>query len=476
MTGVEDLLDTADATRVAAAVRNGEVDAVELTEAAIARIEQRNPELNAVITTCFEVARAAAANVDRSAPFAGVPFVVKDARAAMAGVPETWGSRLLAGHVPTEDCELVRRYRAAGFVILGVTNMPEMGKIPTTEPAAYGPTHNPYGVGRSVGGSSGGTAAAIAAGMVPIGHGNDGGGSIRIPASACGLFGLKPSRARVTTYPLPTLLSYPMGIDHVLTRSVRDSAHVLDLTAGGVAGDPFEIAGPASSWLSAMGNAVEPLRIGVAPFSMEGPTFEPACKEALDRTVATLEALGHHVEEAAFPVEPGFMATLGGLMSAATRVTIDDRLAELGRELRDGDIEPFTRFIYDLAGGFSGADVIRALQSAELMGRHAATYFSRFDVYLSPTMRTVVPELGVYDTADVERLLPIASTLASETAIFNVSGQPAASVPMGFDETGVPVGIQIAAAFGREDLLLALAAQLEEAVPWSTAAVWPPTP
>lgn len=476
MTEIGTLLDSADATEIAAIVRSGAVDPVELAEAAIGRIEERNPEINAVIATCYDAALESARNVDRDAPFAGVPFVVKDCRARLAGVPETWGSRLMAGAVPDEDSELTKRYRAAGFVILGVTNMPEMGKMATTEPAAYGPTRNPYDLGKSPGGSSGGTGAAVASGMVPIGHGNDGGGSIRVPSAACGLFGLKPSRSRVTGHPAPTMMSYPMGIDHVLTRSVRDSAHVLDLTAGPVPGDPYEISSPTASWLSSLEAETGPLRIGVASGSMEGPAFHPMCAAALERAAGCLEGKGHHLEVADFPVEPGLLATLGGLMAAATKVMIDDRLAELGRGLEDDDLEPFSRYLYDLAIGFDGADVIRGLQSAELIGRKAATYFERFDIFLSPTTRTVVPELGVYDTSNVDALLPIASTPASETAVFNVGGQPAASVPMGHDEDGVPIGVQVAAPFGREDLVLAVARQMEEAAPWSTAAVWPARP
>lgn len=476
MTEIGILLDSADATEVAATVRSGAVDPVELAEAAIGRIEERNPEINAVIATCYDAALDSARNVDRDAPLAGVPFVVKDCRAQLAGVPETWGSRLMAGAVPDEDSELTKRYRAAGFVILGVTNMPEMGKMATTEPAAYGPTRNPYNLGKSPGGSSGGTGAAVASGMVPIGHGNDGGGSIRVPSAACGLFGLKPSRGRVTGHPAPTMMSYPMGIDHVLTRSVRDSAHVLDLTAGPVPGDPYEISSPTASWLSSLETKTGPLRVGVASHSMEGPAFHPMCAAALQRAAGCLEGMGHHLEVADLPVEPGLLATLGGLMAAATKVMIDDRLAELGRGLEDDDLEPFTRYLYDLAIGFDGADVIRGLQSAELIGRKAATYFERFDIFLSPTTRTVVPELGVYDTSDVEALLPIAATPASETAVFNIGGQPAASVPMGYDEAGVPLGVQVAAPFGREDLVLAVSRQLEQAAPWSTAAVWPARP
>ncbi|MDE0605080.1 MAG: amidase [bacterium] len=452
------------------------MDPVELAEDAIGRIEERNPEINAVIATCFDVALDSARNVDRDAPFAGVTFVVKDCRVQLAGVPETWGSKLMTGAVPDEDSELAKRYRAAGFVILGVTNMPEMGKMATTEPAAYGPTHNPYDLGKSTGGSSGGTAAAVASGMVPIGHGNDGGGSIRVPSAACGLFGLKPSRGRVTGHPAPTMMSYPMGIDHVLTRSVRDSAHVLDLTAGPAPGDPYEISSPTASWLSSLETETGPLRIGVAGRSIEGPAFDPMCAEALERAVGCLEGIGHHLEVADLPVEPGVMVTMGALMATATKVMIDDRLAELGRGLQADDIEPFTRYMYDLGAGFDGADVIRGLQAAELIGRRAATYFSRFDIFLSPTTRTAFPELGVYDTSNVEELLPIAGTLASETAVFNIGGQPAASVPMGYDEAGVPLGVQVAAPFGREDLVLAVSRQLEEAAPWSTAAMWPARP
>ncbi|MGI9641671.1 MAG: amidase [Acidimicrobiia bacterium] len=474
MTDIADLLDSADALTIGGAVTVGDLDPVELTQAAIDRIEERNPALNAIIATRFDEALDEAKAVDRTAPFAGVPFVVKDCRARVKGMTEGWGSRLFRDNVADADSELTRRYRAAGLIILGVSNMPELGKMATTEPLAHGATRNPYAANRSVGGSSGGTGAAVAAGMVPIGHGNDGGGSIRIPASACGLFGLKPSRGRITAHPSPALLAYPTAVDHVLTRSVRDSARMLDLTAGPMRGDPYEIPQPAESWLESTERDPGALRIGVAPSSMDGPAFEPACAAALGRAVTALTTLGHQVEEAAFPVGPGSIARIGAIMTAAGRTMIDDRLAELGRELREDDIEPFTRYLYDLGGAFSSTDVVRGLQTLELLGRDAGSYFERFDLFLSPTLPTAVPELGEYDTSNVDELLPIAGRLTGETAIFNASGQPAASVPMGTDDAGVPVGVQLAAAFGREDLVLAVSRQLETAAPWPTACVWPP--
>ena len=473
---LDDVLDGRDATAVAAAVRAGDATAREVVAAAIGRAEQRNPTLNAFVSTRFDDALADAEAVDPSLPFAGVPFVVKDLGAEVEGLPHTRGSRLFLDDVATADSELVARYRRAGFVILGTTNAPEMGKNASTEPLVHGPTRNPYGLGHSTGGSSGGTAAAIAAGIVPIGHGNDGGGSIRIPAAACGLFGLKPSRGRVTSYPGASLLSYPMGIDHVLTRSVRDSAAVLDCTAGPMPGDPYQIVEPARPWLAEVGADPGRLRIGML-VRRDGYETHPECAAATEAVAATLGSLGHEVVEAGpdFPAE-AMLTVMRTLMGVPLAVKVDRRLAELGRELRDDDLEPFTRVMYDSAGSVSGNEIIQAMELVEEIARTIGAFFVDHDLLLTPTLPQPTPPLGHLDTTDIDAMIQRAGTYSSFTSPFNTTGQPAVSLPLAADAAGRPIGVQMVAAYGREDRLLSVSSQLEVASPWSTEPVWPARP
>ncbi len=467
-TDISDLVDNSDATGVAAAVRAGEVTPVELVENAISRYEERNDSLNAIVATCFEDALANAAEIDTSLPFAGVPFVVKDLGASIAGLPHTRGSRLWADDIAEEDSELVRRYRAAGFVPVGVTNAPELGRSPSTEPVLHGPCRNPYDTSRSPGGSSGGTAAAIAAGIVPIGHGNDGGGSIRIPASACGLVGLKPSRARTTSAPSLSLMSYPMGVNHVLSRSVRDTAAVLDLSAGPVPGDPYVILQPERPWLESAERPPERLRVAVATETRDGEAFHPECAQASRSAADLLDELGHEVTEASpdYPLD-AMAEVMRTLMGVPLAVFVNQRLRELGRELRDDDLEPFTRMMYDAAGTVSGEQVLVALEYVEQISHTIGGFFEDFDILVTPTLREPSPPLGLLDTTDIDAMINNAGIYASLTSPFNTTGQPAISLPLATGSDGMPIGVQLVAAFGREDLLVSVAAQIEQAQPWS---------
>ena len=465
-----DLLDSADATTVADAVRTGEVSAAELATAAIERVEERNPTLNALVGTRFDEATdEAEACEPGAAPFTGVPFVIKDLGAAIAGLPHTRGSRLWADDIATEDTELVRRYRDAGFIIIGTTNAPEMGKNASTEPVLHGPARNPHDLARSPGGSSGGTAAAIAAGMVPIGHGNDGGGSIRIPASACGLVGLKPSRGRVTAAPETSLLAYPMGCNHVLTRSVRDTASVLDATAGPMPGDPFVIPPPTRPWIDEVGIDPDPLTIGICTEDRDGNPVDPACAAATQAVGRTLEDLGHNVQPGGVTFSQDKMTeVIVTLMGVPLAVEVNRRLAELGRPLADDDLEPFTRLMYDSAADVTGERVLVALKLVEEISHQIGAFFTDYDLLLCPTMPVPAPPLGLLDTTDIDAMYTHAATYASLTSQFNTTGQPAISLPLGQDDDGVPIGIQLVAAFGCEDLLISVAGQLERATPWST--------
>ncbi|MGI9604095.1 MAG: amidase [Acidimicrobiales bacterium] len=474
-TDISDLIDNGDATTVAAAVHAGEVHPRELVAAAIGRAEERNSTLNAFVSTRFDEALDEAEHVDTEAPFAGVPFVVKDLGAEVAGLPHTRGSRLFAEDTAVADSELVARYRRAGFLVLGTTNAPEMGKNASTEPVLHGPTRNPHGLGHSSGGSSGGTAAAVAAGIVPIGHGNDGGGSIRIPAAACGLFGLKPSRGRVTTHPARSLLSYPMGIDHVLTRSVRDSASVLDATAGPMVGDPYQISSPKRPWIDEVGAHNGALTIAMSTSARDDEQAHPDCVAATEQVAETLTALGHRVVPGVpeYPVE-AMGIVMRTLMGVPLAVKVERRLAELGRELRDDDLEPFTRFMYDSAASVPGTAIIEAMELVETVSRDIGSFFVEHDLLLTPTLPQPTPPLGFLDTTDLETMFERAGIYASLTSPFNMTGQPAVSMPLATDSTGMPVGVQLVAAYGREDLLVSTSSQLEAATPWSIAPVWPP--
>lgn len=477
MSDIDDLLDTRDAIDLGWLVTTGEVTARELVEGSIARIEARNPTINAVVADRFE---AALAEVDAGlpeGPLNGVPFLVKDLGCDVAGLPSTRGSRLFADVVADTDSELARRYRAAGLVILGNTNAPEFGKNASTEPVLHGPCHNPWHPGRSTGGSSGGSAAAVAAGMVPAAHANDGGGSIRIPASACGLFGLKPTRMRTPNWPQAAFFAYPVSVGHAVTRTVRDSAALLDAAAGGLPGDPFTTPPPprAGTFMSVLSEPLQPLRIAWSTRSVQGTEAAPAVAAAVERMAQVCADLGHRVVEASPVYDPALVVgCVSTVMGAASAEQVERRLAELGRPLADDDLEPFSRFMHDRSRQLSGLDVVKVLQDLEVVSRAVAPFFVDHDLWLTPTLLPTVPELGWLDTTSVEAMFTRAGRFSEVTALANVTGQPAASVPAGFDVDGLPIGVQFLAAHNREGIVLQLSAQLESAAPWPLVAPWPP--
>ena len=479
MSDIEHLLDENDTIGLSDLVAAREVSSLELVDASISRIEARNPLLNAVVAKRYELAREEAMNVTADTPIAGVPFLVKDLNCDVAGLPSTKGSRLFADVIASEDSELTKRFKAAGLLIVGNTNTPEMGKAPVTEPVLFGPAHNPWRLTHSTGGSSGGSAAAVIGGMVTAGHANDGGGSIRIPASECGLYGLKPTRGRTPTWPAAAAFSYPMGIGHAVTRTVRDSAAILDAISGPLAGDPYPSppSPRAGSFLAALREQTPTLRIGFSTVSPAGKDMHPAAIEAIERTAALLEGLGHEVEEAAPQWDISMPAnSLAMVMGASGAKMVEDRLAELGRELRDDDIEPFTRFLHDRMLNIDPLRLIEALQQIELVSRDVARFYDTHDVWLTSTLPVPVPELGVINTTDVDSVFAHAGRFSELTAVFNVTGQPAASLPAGFDGNGLPVGVQLVGRHCSEELLLQLSAQIEAAAPWPTVAPWPPAP
>ena len=465
--------DIRDAVALAADIRAGTLDPADVLEQAIGRIEAHDTELNAMVATRFDEARAEVAAGLPDGPMRGVPIVIKSLGTGVAGLPAADGSRLFADVVAGVDSTIVQRYKAAGMMVLGTTNVPEMGKTTTTESLLHGPCRNPWNTGYSTGGSSGGSAAAVASGMVPVAHATDGGGSIRIPAAMCGLVGLKPSRGRVPTWPEPIGLAAPVAYHHAVTTTVRDSAALLDVVAGHVPGDAYGAPTPARPFVEEVGIDPGHLRVGVLRVAPGPFSTDADCTAAVDRTAETLRALGNEVREVELGVDViEVMVAVGTIMGAQLRATIEGRLAELGRELDDDDIEPWTRTILENAMTHSAPDVARALQFAQRTGWTVAELFGPdgVDVVLLPTLPSTTPELGFLDVRDPESMWTRSSAYSVCTGIFNLSGQPALSLPAGADERGMPVGVQFVADYAHEDLLLRLAGQLEAAAPWARIA------
>ena len=459
-------LGSLDATAQAELVRTGEVSPVELVEAAVARIEKLDGELNAVIHRRFDKALDEARGELPGGPFRGVPFLLKDLNAPSAGDPQHNGARVLkdANYIAPADNWLVNRYRAAGFVITGRTNTPEFGLVPTTEPVAHGATRNPWNLEHTPGGSSGGSAAAVAAGLVPVAHASDGGGSIRIPAAMCGCVGLKISRGRISMGPEgdESLVS----VHNVITRSVRDMAAVLDATHGPGPGDMTIAPPPARPYAEEVGVSPGHLRVGLMATSPAGE-LHPDCLAGVRAAGALLEDLGHRVEEAHPDAldDPATAQTFGArwCVQALRTVTATGRL--VGRELTADDVEPITWIMAEAGKGFSGLDYANALHASMLFTRRLAAWWdSGFDLLLTPTLGAPPPKIGELLNPDggaarVAQLVPY-------TTHFNITGQPAISLPLHWNDEGLPIGVQLAAAYGREDLLFRVASQLEEAAPW----------
>src|SRR2546426_8373233 len=473
---MSDELALLDATAQAELVRQRHVSPRELVDAAIARIERVNPQLNAVIIQRFEKARAEAAAPDLPAgPFGGVPSLLRDVICPSAGDRYHAGMRLLREleWVERYDTYLAARFRAAGFVSLGRTNVPELGPAPTTEPLAYGPTRNPWDTSRSPGGSSGGSAAAVAAGLVPVAHANDGGGSIRIPSSECGLVGLKPPRGRTSLGPDAGEGWGGLSVEHVVTRSVRDTAAVLDAVAGYLPGDPYTAPPPARPFREEVGAPTGPLRVGLLVKAPAGQTeVHPECVAAARETARLLESLGHRVEEA-YPAaladtEVGHATVT--VITAATARDLTYWSERTGRRIGAGDVEPMTWAIAEMGRSVRASDYIRAMDYLHAHTRPVAAWWAEgFDLLLPPTLAEPPPRLGEFDPAPDDPLRGFTRSAAFVvfTMPFNVTGQPAVSLPLHWSADGLPIGVQLGAAYGREDLLIRVAAQLESARPWS---------
>lgn len=468
-----------DALEQAALLRRGEVTAVELTRAAIERMERRNPALGAIIHPDPEGALKRAAEVDAQpvgaagGPLRGVPLAMKDIGGAEAGRPNHAGMRALAraGHREQVDSELTRRLKAAGTVSIGRTNTPELALLPTTEPVAYGPTRNPWKPTHSAGGSSGGAAAAVAAGIVPVAHASDGGGSIRGPASMCGLVGLKPSRGRTSFGPGLGERWNGLSCELVVSRSVRDTAAVLDAVAGAAPGDPYTAPPPAKPYLQVMGERPRRLRIGLLAEGTRGVVCDPEATRCAEAAAALLTGLGHRVE-AAYPDaldDHDHVRSYVEIVASNTARALDVYGELLGRPLGEGDVEPLTWALSEMGRALSAPGLIATLQSVHAFGRRVAAFFEDYDLLLTPTQAAPPPELGYFkEGADgpFDGFMR-AAPFGLYTLPFNLTGQPAISLPLHMTSASLPMGAQLVAASYREDLLLQVAAELEMAAPWA---------
>jgi amidase len=473
---MSDDLAVLDATAQAELVRTGQLSPVELVDAAINRIEKLNPELNAVIHPRFDRARdevAAAALPD--GPFRGVPTLFKDLMCAVEGEPYHEGMRFLKenDYRPRYTDNLVRRFVEAGFVCCGRTNTPELGLVPTTEPVAYGPTHNPWDPSRTPGGSSGGSAVAVATGMVPVAHGNDGGGSIRIPASCCGLVGLKPSRGRTSLGPRWGQLTAILNCELVLARSVRDVAGALDVLAKPFPGDPVIAPAPQRPFGDEVVAEPGRLRVGILTSNPIGTgEVHPDCVAAAEDAGRLLESLGHHVEPSypdAFE-DPETLVPFTTLWTTDTAHYLDDFANLVGKPVTEADVEPLTWALAESGRAVTGAQFREAVRVMEELGRRGAQWWiGGFDLLLTPTLGEPPLPLGTFDPQPDNPLHGYirAGEFVPFTAQFNVSGQPAISLPLHWNTLGLPIGSQLVAPYGREDLLLRVAAQLEQARPWA---------
>ena len=473
MTSLADDTRWLDATAQAELVASGKVSPLEMVNAAIERVERYDGALNALTYRWFDAARQLASSSELpDGPFRGVPYLLKDLYAAEAGKPLSNGSKAYkaADYVSPEDTTLVSRYKASGLISLGRSNSPEFGSVPVTEPEAWGPTRNPWDLSRTPGGSSGGSAAAVAAGIVPIAHASDGGGSIRIPASCCGLVGLKVSQGRISMGPYRDESN--LGVEHCVSRSVRDSARLLDATHGPGIGDVIIAPTPRRPFIEEVGADPGQLRIGLLDFNPRGGDIHADCVEGVHKTAKLLESLGHHVEPG-FPeifsdneIGRAFSMLWSTNMGTAIRRFSD----ALGREMTPNDIEAMNWAQAEFAKGVNGVDFSLAQASSILFRRAIQSWWSQgWDLLLTPTLSAPPLPIGSMPNNPERPMSPLvtAGAWVSFTSQFNISGQPAISLPLHRNADGLPIGMQLVAAYGREDVLIRVASQLEQAAPWA---------
>jgi len=470
MTGLTELASL-DATAQAELVRRREVTPLELLEAAIARVEKVNPAINAVVFKMYDQARAAARVPLPAGPLSGVPFLLKDFLAEYAGVPFTEGTAYLGNYIPAEDSELVRRYKRAGLVFFGKTNTPELAVGPTTEPRLFGPTRNPWDTSRTAGGSSGGAAAAVAAGMVPMAHGNDAGGSIRVPAACCGVFGLKPTRARVPLGPHYGDLISGLVAEHALTRSVRDSAALLDAVSGPDQGDPYWAPPPARPFAAEVAAPAGKLRIAFSTRTITGAEISPQCVAAVEDAASLCAHLGHEVVEAMPKIDAErFFLAFTSVLAAGFTCAIDDWTRRLGRAPTEDLFEPFVWAFTGRGRQITAPQYLLAVQDLQGISRTVAHFFADHDVWLTPMLGEPPVPLGTFAYQSGTDPFELRRKMARFTPFSyfaNATGQPAMAVPTYWTPEGLPVGNQYIGRFGDEATLFRLASQIEAQRPWA---------
>ena len=457
-----------DAVGLAGLVAARNISAAEALEAALARAAKLNPKLNAITMDLAERARHAAAG-PLEGPLAGVPFLLKDLGPKLAGTPTTESSKLYAQEIATTDSPLTMLYKAAGLVIFGKTNTPEMGLEPVTEPEMFGPTRNPWDVSRTSGGSSGGAAAAVAAGILPAAHASDGGGSIRIPASCCGLFGLKPSRGRVSYAPKDEGWG-GFSCGHVVSRSVRDSAVLLDIAAQPQPGDPYWTAPPAHPFATSAAEDPRRLRIAFTTAAFGADGIDPECAEAVRAAARLCEDLGHQVEEADPPIDRAALAAAGAVISASVAADLDAAATARGRPIGADEVEPVTWSSYERGRQVSGSLYIQSLRAAHGLGRAMGAFMATHDILICSTLGMPAVPIGYLkggDPPDWEGYARRLFEFMPNTQAFNITGQPAASVPLAMSRSGLPIGVQLVGRQAEDALVLSLAGQLERAAPWA---------
>jgi len=458
-----------DGLGLAELVAKKKVKPVELVEEAIVRAERANPKLNAVVFKDYERARTVATGKLPKGPFSGVPFFLKDIYALAEGMPTRQACAFLPPIPWPQDSELVARYKRAGLIALGKTNVPEFGLVATTESKLYGPAHNPWNLAHSTGGSSGGSAALVAAGVVPMAHANDGGGSIRIPSSCCGLVGLKPTRGRISYAPDAGDFLDGLAIDHVVTRTVRDCAAALDATEGSLQGDPYWAPPAPESYLAAIKRKPKRLRIAFTTQKLDGGGIHADCVAAVKAAAKQCEAQGHIVEEARPAFDYGVL--LGAFMTywcATLAMGIDFIATMTGQTPARDRFEGLTWGLYEAGKRLAATDYLRAKMAVQQAGRAAAKFHETYDVWISSTLSRPPEKLGFFDMENTDSSVSFLPQIdyAPYTALQNATGQPAINLPLHWNKAGLPIGTQFVGRFGDEVTLLKLAAELEKAKPW----------
>lgn len=467
------IYDRSDMTGLAALVSAGDVSAAELLDEALRRTQQVNSALNCVTMLREGVARRMIDDGLPGGPFRGVPFLIKDLGCEAIDFPSNNGSKLFANTVYAQDSAIYSRLKATGLVTFGRTTSPEGGVGPVTEAAVYGgPTRSPWNLDRTPGGSSGGAGAAVAAGIVPGAHGSDGGGSVRIPASCCGLFGFKATRARLPDGPYVGEGWAGMAIDGFLTRSVRDTATLLDATHGADLGAPYAAPPLEASFGAALNRRDRGLRVALAKTSLTGAPIHPECRMAAENAARLLENLGHHVEEALPAADTrGMMAAWTKIVGCGSALSIDTALQKRGLTLADAPVEPIARSAVEYGRTIPGAAYLEAVNKVHAYGREMAAFFEHYDILLTATLAEPPAMIGRFnheagDYADYRMGPGRVFDYSPYCAVFNASGQPAASVPLHWTADGLPVGVHLAAPYGKDEMLLGLCARIEEAAPW----------